>query len=346
MATIEKMIIHQIDLKMEEPVLFNKVMDLQSIPNEALEFFSLHISNALFAKQIKTCIFTHENAAILIDCCEIASNFTDDEVFISNTQNMTHSLFNTMKSTSTKSSGTLIFIVYSLKDKKYLAIMKMDPNNGIQVDLKSYKLKVQKDMLPSVNEKLHKCAFIELDPNLWEKEIHLRVLDKQQVTGEVSKYFLSSFLESKPVMDNQMMTELVSENLRGFVVSEKIVSSPTEILEFNAKVEHLLNNGNEIDLERDLESLFKTYVKGEADRLHKIESFKQKIVAANPNAYFEFVAEKSPTVATYADQDKKIKIQFPLGYVDTTVFVTYEKEDGETSTIIKIKGKELIAKYK
>lgn len=340
------MIIHQIDLKLEEPTIFDKVMDLNSIPLEALEFFSLHISNALFAKQIKTCIFTHENAAILLDCCEIANNFKDDQIFISNSQNMTHSLFNTMKATSTKSSGTLIFIVYSLKDKKYLAIMKMDPNNGIQVDLKSYKLKVQKDMLPSVNEKLHKCAFIELDPNLWDKPVHLRVLDKQQVTGEVSKYFINSFLESKPVMDNQMMTELVSENLRGFAVSEKIVSSPAEILDFSSKVEQLLTNGNEVDIERDLESLFKTYIKGEADRLNKIESFKQKIVEVNSNAYFEFVAEKKSTIATYTDQEKKIKIQFPLGYVDTTVFVTYDEEDGETSTIIKIKGKELMLKLK
>ncbi|MEV3160383.1 nucleoid-associated protein, partial [Paenibacillus larvae] len=198
-----------------------------------------------------------------------------------------------------------------------------------------------------VNERLHKCAFIKLSPTLWEDEFHLKVLDKQQVTGEVSKYFLLSFLESQALIDNKAMTELVSVNLAEYAIQEQIIRTQLEIVDFNAKVDRLLSKGNDVDLDRDLDNLFKTYIAGDADRVNKIDGFKQKLVQKRENVMFEFVAEKRPTIAMFADPDRLIKIQFPLQDMDTKVFLEYKKEeDGSVTTIIKIKGVELKEKFK
>ncbi len=324
-------------------------MPLQTIPQEVRDFFISHIENALVAKQIKTCTFTEEHASVLVDCIEIASDLTNDKLFIDNSKNMTQLLFNAMDAASTTSSGTIIFIQYldTRTSTEYLAILKMDPNKAIQLDLTNYQFKVQEDILPSVNEKLHKCAFIKLDENLYEEEMHLRVLDKQQLTGEVSKFFLKTFLGAEVSINDKAMTELVGKKLSEFGVAENIVTEPKQILEFNYKIDNILQDGREVDLEADLESLFRTYIPGEADRLQKIESFKQKLFIEKENAYYQFTADKKQTVAFFADNNNKIKIQFPVSYQDHSVFVDYEdEEDGSKTTVIRIKGVELKQKFK
>lgn len=346
---ISKLIAHDLTLDKASPKTYQQLMDLSQIPAEVLEFFSSHISNAVIAKQIKVCTFTHKDAAVFLGCLEISQDLADDHLFINNSTNMTQLLFNVMKASSSRSSGTLIFILYNDLDTglPYLAILKMDPNKAIQIDRTNYKFVVQEDILPSVNERLHKCAFIKLSPTLWEDEFHLKVLDKQQVTGEVSKYFLLSFLESQALIDNKAMTELVSVNLAEYAIQEQIIRTQLEIVDFNAKVDRLLSKGNDVDLDRDLDNLFKTYIAGDADRVNKIDGFKQKLVQKRENVMFEFVAEKRPTIAMFADPDRLIKIQFPLQDMDTKVFLEYKKEeDGSVTTIIKIKGVELKEKFK
>ncbi|MFB9280100.1 nucleoid-associated protein [Cohnella cellulosilytica] len=347
--TLKRLITHGIDLTQAGPTTFDRLMPLHTVPQEVRDFFISHIESALVAKQVQACIFSEEHASVLIDCVEIAADLTDDQVFIDNSKNMTQLLFNAMYAASTTSSGTLMFLQYfdARTNSDYLAILKMDPNKGIQLDLINYQFKVQKDMLPSVNEKLHKCAFIKLDENLYDEEMHLRVLDKQQLTGEVSKFFLKTFLGAEIVINDKAMTELVGKKLSEFGVAENIVIDPKQILDFNYKIDNILSDGREVDLEADLESLFKTYIPGDADRLHKIESFKQKLLSEKENAYYQFTANKKQTVAFFADSNNKIKIQFPVSYQDHSVFVDYEdEEDGSKTTVIRIKGVELKQKFK
>ena len=105
-----------------------------------------------------------------------------------------------MKRTSSTSSATLIFLHYFNVDsgKDYLGILKMDPNDGIELDPERV-FKVRKHMLPNVKERLHKSAFIKLDEKLFAEESHLYVLDKQQKMDGISKFFLEAFLNAKEV---------------------------------------------------------------------------------------------------------------------------------------------------
>lgn len=346
---IKKIIAHDLDLKEEYPEMHKQIMNLTHVPKDALDFFSDHITSSLIAKQIKACTFIDRNFYILTDCQNISMNLKDDQLFIESSILMSRNLFNVMKATSTKSSGTLIFIVYIDLESgiHYLAIMKMDPNKAIQIDRTNNKFIVQKDILQSVNEKLHKCAFIKLVADLWNEEVHLRVLDKQQMTGEVSKYFLNTFLRARPVVNDKVMTELVNTQLVEFAFAENIINSQEEIINFSTKVDKVLRSGAEIDLDRDLDSLFKTLVPGDADRENKINSFKQKLLRKHENAVFQFTAEKKPTVAILSHKESDIKVQFSLQDKDTKVFLKYiDEADGSITTVISFKGVELKEKFK
>ncbi|MBA2938210.1 nucleoid-associated protein [Paenibacillus sp. CGMCC 1.16610] len=343
--TIEKMIAHDLNLGNAAPLFFRQVINL--VDSEVTSFFSKHIENALKTKQIRMCTFTYENASVLVDTIEISNDVTNDQLFVDNTINMTQSLFNNMSGAA--SNGALIFILYidARTDHRYLAILKMDPNKAIRLDRTTFSFTVQRDILPSVNERLHKCAFIKVDNNLWNEEVHLRVLDKQQNTGEISKYFLLNFLEAKTCVDDKVMTELVDSTIIDFAVEEGFISTTAEKLDFVSRVDRLLFSGKVVDLERDLESLFETYVSGEEDLKQKIDRYKDKLLEKRENLHFIFTAEKNPTVAVYADEGNDIKIQFPIRYNNNKVKVDYEDEDdGTKTTVIRIVGVELKEKFK
>lgn len=215
-----KMIAHYMDIDRDDPDLFDKLLNLKEVPIKAIYFFSKHIENALVTKQIKSCVFLDENADVLMSVNEIVGNINEDDIFITETQNMTELLFKFIKSTASRSSGTLIFILYKENGKEFLGILKMDPNEGIQLDLKNYKINIQEDMLPTVNERLHKCAFVKITQNLFQEDIHLFVLDKQQSGGEVSKFFMRNFLNAKEKLNDKLMTDLVSQSLSVYARDE------------------------------------------------------------------------------------------------------------------------------
>jgi hypothetical protein len=343
--TIEKMIAHDLNWGNAAPIFFPQVINVTDV--EVMGFFTKHIENALKTKQIRLCRFTHEHAVVLRDTMQISEQLISDQVFIQNTVNMTQSLFNNMSGAA--SNGALIFILYKEVEtgQHYLGILKMDPNNGISLNRTTFSFNVQKDILPSVNERLHKCAFIKVNGNLWDEDVHLRVLDKQQVAGEISRYFLSGFLESTTIIDDKAMTELVDSTILDFAVEEGLISTQTEIVEFVSKVDQILFSGKEVDLERDLESLFSSYAPGEADRTQKIEKYKDRLIEKRENVYFIFTADKKPTNVVYSNEENDIRIQFPVRYNTTTVKVNYEEEtDGRKTTVIRIVGVELKEKFK
>ncbi|MCR8633510.1 nucleoid-associated protein [Paenibacillus radicis (ex Xue et al. 2023)] len=343
--TIEKVIAHDLNLGNAGPIFFPQLIIVTD--EEVKNFFAKHIENALKTKQVRLCKFTYQDAAVLRDTVEIANDTEDDQTFIDSTVNMTQSLFNNMSGAA--SNGALIFIQYfdTQKNQRFLGILKMDPNNGISLNRDTFSFKVEKDILPSVNERLHKCAFIKIDENLWDEEVHLRVLDKQQIAGEISKYFLSGFLEANTIVDDKAMTELVNATIMDFAVEEGLITTHSQIVDFVSKVDQILHTGKEVDLERDLDSLFASYAPGEADRGQKIERYKEKLMEKRENVYFVFTADKKPTIAMYADEGNDIRIQFPVRYNNTTVIVGYEDEtDGTKTTVIRFVGVELKEKFK
>ncbi len=174
----------------------NAIFNLTTIPAVAHQFFANHIRSSLNAPQIKACRF-RGNSRVQKSVQRIAQRLDDIPLFVRETQDLTRFLFTTMKSTSSRSSGTLFFLIYSDTHSTHLGILKMDPNQGLQIDRVRHTLRVQENMLPNPEDKLHKCAFIRLgEPS---EAVHLHVLDRQQTLGDVSKFFLNTFLEADEV---------------------------------------------------------------------------------------------------------------------------------------------------
>ncbi|NRF89826.1 nucleoid-associated protein [Paenibacillus frigoriresistens] len=337
------MIMHDLDLKKSSPTTFNKVIDLSTLPVEVVEFFSKHISNVLTNRKILNCRFIDHESMVLKDCIAIAKKPAEDQIFIDHTVNIAQKLFNSMETSTSTSSGALIFVTFTINEEetRYLGLLKMDPNKAIQLDPDNNTFKVQKDILPSVKENLHKCSVIKLESNLFSEEVHLRVLDKQQLKGEVSKFFLTAFLQAKKVVNDKTMTDLIHKKLLEYALAESIIEV-NQLAGFALEVDQILYPGRKVDLDVDLEGLFGSYFEGEADIEEAINSFKMVLRDDYENAYFRFTAESdTPTFYNITEQEKKIKVSFPTQLQETNVFLSEEFEDGVRTRVIKIRGLDL-----
>lgn len=338
--TIKQLIAHDLNLKNEKPFLLDKTINLSGVPQVVFDFFQKHIENSLNARQIKACTFADKDTYVQNKVIKIYNNINDERVFISETREMATDLFIKMKATSTKSDGTLFFMIYNKESEDYLAIMKMDPNKGIQINKKDYSLKVQENMLPNPEDKLHKCAFIKLTSDFSNEQVHLHILDRQQKPGEVSKFFMMNFLQAHEIMNDEIMTKRVINKLNEQALS--IVPKESDILDFQFKVDQMFKNGMDVDLDYDLEKLVKPFIKEEKERADFIENFKKSLRDEFEDVKFQFKVVKKPTIVSYQSKGKEIKIEFPIGLKGSKIFI--HKEDNELN--IRIKDIELEEKFK
>jgi hypothetical protein len=337
---IEKVIAHHMNLDFENPTCLNRLIDI-SKPELALvvNFFAKHIKNAITASQLKTCLFKSATGNVYSHCNTIAQFLQDDQKFIDSSIDMTKKLHGYMRTTSSRSSGALIFIIYKNNDtnQHYLGILKMDPNEGIEIDPQNVTFIVRQNMLPNTKENLHKSAFIKLKSNLIVDTSHLFVLDKQQKADGVSKFFLNSFLDAKEVVEDKKMTSLLSETLMEVAKEESL-----NIFSFKNKLDQHLTDGSRINVDNVLEDLFREHKAGEEDRKELIENVKEKMKKKTEDAYFEFTVEKNDKSFYYlTNSDSSLRIRFPESMFENIVFYEEDYEDGEKVSIIKIKGEHL-----
>lgn len=141
---------------------------------------------------MKRCQFDDlKDNTVLNDVKEIVSSMEDNKNLIKyllkNPKN-DKKLFDNMKTTSSKSDGSLFVLYYSIEGKNYIGLLKLDPNTGIEIS-DNLSIKVRKSMLPSINEKLHKLAFILVNEEYKENELHLYVLDRQKRIMKLQSFY-------------------------------------------------------------------------------------------------------------------------------------------------------------
>ncbi|MEK3807208.1 nucleoid-associated protein [Bacillus sp. FSL H8-0547] len=338
--TIKQMIAHDMDLKKESPLLAPDIINLTSVPTVIFDFFTRHIQNSLNARQIKACTFNDSSTYVQTKVNVIAKNLTMTPIFVNETHELTKDLFLKMKATSSKSSGALFFLIYDIDGEDYLGIMKMDQNNGIQINKVTFSLEVQENMLPNPEDKLHKCAFIKLISDFKNENVHLHILDRQKASGEVSQFFMNSFLQSNEILNDKIMTKRVVDKLHE--IAERIVPKE-QVLPFQFSIDRLFQNGKEIDLDLDLEKLVIPYINEEKQRADFIESFKTSLRSEFEDVKFQFKAEKEPTVMCFNSAGKEIKIEFPIEFFGTLVKID---QSTQGKTIITIEDMELLQKTK
>lgn len=336
---ISKMIVHKLNIFDKEPIYNETCIDLTNKEVlDAIPFFEKHINNSRKQGSMKRCQFLGlDNNVIRKSMSTIMdSGKTEhlEKVFIEESKNITKRLADRIKGSSSKSDGSLFVIMYSDGEREFVGILKMDPNDGVQVN-DDLSITVRKDMLPSVNEKLHKSALIELK-EYKENDFHLFVLDKQQSVSEPARYFMEYFLNAIELHSDINITKFVQSQIAESFTS-LIESDDISVL--NSQLRNKMSEQSKFSIDTDLEPIIRPLLKEpfrELDISDHINDFKDKILKSYPDAEFEFVPDvKSVKEMIFRTPDKQVELKFSPHLKYNEDYIIEPKNNGDVIITLK-----------
>lgn len=310
---ISKIIVHKLNINNPLPILNDTCIDLSNTElQEALLFFQNHIMNSRKQGAMKRCQFADiEDNSIrksMTKIIEVQDTDELDGIFIEESRWLTKRLAERIRHSSSRSDGSLFVILYQDNEKKFVGLLKMDPNDGVQVNA-DLSITVRRDMLPSINEKLHKSALIELK-EYRENEFHLFVLDKQKGLNE-ARYFMEYFLNAKELSSDKNMTKFIqSEIVNSFDQLIETASKP----KLNSELRKRFLEQDRFDIDTDLEPILRPLLKESfrnLDLTDSISDFKDKILQVYPDAQFNFVPDEDVVKEViFRTPNKNVELRF------------------------------------
>lgn len=336
---ISKMIVHKLNVNNALPILNNKCVDLTNKKLEAaLPFFKKHITNSRKQGSMKSCQFNDldDNSVrkSMTKIIESLGNNSFEEIFIEESRHQTLRLAERIRKSTSRSDGSLFVILYESNDRQYIGYLKMDPNDGVQI-LEDLTIEVREDMLPSINEKLHKSALIELK-EYRENEFHLRILDKQQGDKEPAQFFIEKFLNAIELSSNKNMTRYIQSQLSysfDQLIGEENVPVLDNILRVNFMQKEEFNI--DIDLEPIIRPLLKETFKT-LDLKDSISDFKDQILKVYPDADFTFKPDvESIKEMIFRTPDKNVEVKFSPELVMNEDYFIKHKDNGDVIISLK-----------
>lgn len=340
---ISKIIVHKLNLGGNEPIYSDECINLEMVEDmdEALKYFKTHIITSRKQSFMKRCQFDDlKDNTVLNDVKEIVSSMEDNKkinkIFVEKSKKMTKKLFDNMKTTSSKSDGSLFVLYYSIEGKNYIGLLKLDPNTGIEIS-DNLSIKVRKSMLPSINEKLHKLAFILVNEEYKENELHLYVLDRQKKNNEAAKFFMETFLNARELSNNSILTkEIEKEIINGY--QEIIPRNNWPRFAFEVQKDFL--KGKKINFEEDIPKLVRPFLSPknkDMDLTIQSSRISENILKKYPDAIMNFVPEidiKKPTI--YQSKSKEVEIRISKN-VEGNLIEIIEEDPKTGDFILRVK---------
>lgn len=337
--TISKLIVHKLNINDSLPILNNTCIDLSSDELQAaLPFFKEHIINSRKQGAMKSCQFADINDnSIRKSMTRIIDSQNKDiinETFIDESRQLTQRLADRIRSSSSRSDGSLFVILYNDNGKNFVGLLKMDPNDGVQVNA-DLSITVRKDMLPSINEKLHKSALIELK-EYRENEFHLFVLDKQKGINDPARYFMEYFLNAKELSSDRNMTKFIQSEIGNSFDQVIEVSSKPKL---NSKLRKRFLEQDMFNIDTDLEPIIRPLLKEtfrNLDLTEIINDFKDKILKAYPDAQFTFVPDEEVVKEViFRTPNKDVELKFSPALTFEDDYFIELKPNGDVIVTLK-----------
>ncbi|HBG8371323.1 TPA: nucleoid-associated protein [Clostridioides difficile] len=202
---MHKFIIHVLDKNSDTPIL----NDFEGRVSQDIEaFFQKKISKVSRDNDIRTAVFNDYSNNLIKKCCE--QIIYDESSFLNNSKEIAAYLFDVMKLNATLESCDLAICLYSQKDEKKVAILKLDYNNSYthSIEFKDDKFNIQmsKNEINIQETKTVKIAAL-VGLSGMNNEYHLNVLDKDAEKEEANSKFVSEFLNATKVKDDKYKTK-------------------------------------------------------------------------------------------------------------------------------------------
>lgn len=321
---INKYIVHVLDRNSESPIL-NDFEGKVSL--EIDKFFQKTIKGIIKDTDLRKAVFKNYEENIVRQCSE--QIIYDEKSFIQNSKEIASYLFDIMKNNDEITSCDLAIVMYTVKDEKYIAIIKLDYKGLIHHDISlvdnKFNVSINKNESALSNSKPKQAALI--GAHGLNDEYQLRVLDKQYENMGVESKFVKKFLDIEKIIDDSYKTK---EFIK---VTNKVLevccgNEPKKLEDIKSLMNYMLKENSVFDMNRfttnndeNTNKALKEYL--EEKELYKDFNIDKKVVEK---------ALKNRTIKT----DNGFKISANLvEFEDPMKYSLRQNENGTVDIVIK-----------
>ena len=324
---IHKSIVHVLDKNSDSPIL-NDYESKNSL--EVDKFFQKIINRVSKDDDLRKAEFNDYNNNIVKNCCE--QMIYDEDTFLQNSKEIASYLFEIMKQSEEMDSCDLAICLYSVKDEKNVAIIKLEykklythsieyVEDKFNIQIVSNEIGIPETGRPK------QCALVGLSGI--NDYYHLKLLDKDAEKAETESKFITEFLNAERVDDDKYKTKVFKNTAENWItnaLSEDIKQAE----EVRSILNYTLKEKHEIDLNEFVENSIKS------DELK--ESFKEHMEDKGLDESFnidkKWVEKKLKKRGIKTDNGFDIKADL-TDFEDPMKYSVRQNPDGSIDIVIK-----------
>ena len=264
---IHKFIIHVLDKNSEVPIL----NDFEGkVSQEVDKFFQKVIKRVTKDDDLRKGVFKNYNDNIVKNCCE--QMIYDESTFLENSKEIAAYLFDVMKINAELESCDLAICLYTVKDEKNVAILKLDYKRLYTHSIEFIDDKFNIQMVPHEigipeTQRQKQCAIVGLSGI--NDEYHLRLLDKDAEKEEYESKFINEFLNAEKIVDDKHRTKIFKNSAETWITNA-LTNDIKQAEDIRSILNYTLKEKDEIDIHSFVEKSI------QSDDLK--ESFKEHMV--------------------------------------------------------------------
>ena len=263
---IHKSIVHVLDKNSDSPIL-NDYECRNSL--EVDKFFQKIINRVSKDDDLRKAEFNDYNNNIVKNCCE--QIIYDEDTFLQNSKEIAAYLFEIMKQSEEMDSCDLAICLYSVKDEKNVAIIKLEykklythsieyVEDKFNIQIVSNEIGIPETGRPK------QCALVGLSGI--NDEYHFKLLDKDAEKEQLETKFVTAFLNAKKIEDDKYKTKVFKTTAENWITNA-ISDDMKKAEDIRSMLNYTLKEKEEINVEefvqnniidKDLKESFKEHM--------------------------------------------------------------------------------------
>ena len=263
---IHKSIVHVLDKNSDSPIL-NDYECRNSL--EVDKFFQKIINRVSKDDDLRKAEFNDYNNNIVKNCCE--QIIYDEDTFLQNSKEIAAYLFEIMKQSEEMDSCDLAICLYSVKDEKNVAIMRLEykklythsiefVEDKFNIQIVSNEIGIPETGRPK------QCALVGLSGI--NDEYHFKLLDKDAEKEQLETKFVTAFLNAKKIEDDKYKTKVFETTAENWITNA-ISDDMKKAEDIRSMLNYTLKEKEEINVEefvqnniidKDLKESFKEHM--------------------------------------------------------------------------------------
>ncbi|MEG2057555.1 MAG: nucleoid-associated protein [Romboutsia sp.] len=248
---IHKFIVHVLDKNSDMPIL----NDFEGKINQEVDkFFQKVINRVVKDDDLRKGVFKNYTDNVIKNCCE--QIIYDENTFLENSKEIAAYLFEIMKINAELESCDLAICLYTVKDEKNVAIIKLDYKKLYTHSIEFIDEKFNIQMVPNEigipeTQRQKQCAIVGASGI--NDEFHLRLLDKDAEKEEIESKFISEFLNAEKVDDDKYKTKVFKTSAENWITNA-LSSDIKQAEDVRSILNYTLKEKNEIDINEFVEN--------------------------------------------------------------------------------------------